>query len=110
MTSAAASMYSSQVHSSQGEHRDKSMQFLAKSNTDFRQKSRREDSELLYRAFPARTQKEISEKASRAIGVSPRQIIYWMQCENDMPSWAVKAVKHYVRVIESTALKIERRE
>ncbi|MEO1538508.1 MAG: hypothetical protein AAFR73_12345 [Pseudomonadota bacterium] len=86
------------------------MKYLAKSDLDFRMASRREDSRKLRAAFDGRTQQETANKASRAIGVSPRQIIYWMQCENDMPSWAVKAVQHYIDRIERAADRIEGRQ
>ncbi|MEL6646644.1 MAG: hypothetical protein AAFQ05_02875 [Pseudomonadota bacterium] len=86
------------------------MHNLAKSNTDFRQHSRREDAALLRRAFGGRTQSEMANKGARALGVSPRQIIYWMQCENDMPSWAVKAVSFYLRGVDGVAKRIEGRD
>ncbi len=83
------------------------MQNLAKSNVDFRLKSRREDAEKLRRAFDGRTQDEIAKKGSRALGVSPRTIINWMQLESDMPSWAVKAVGLYLAGVERFARRIE---
>lgn len=83
------------------------MKYLAKSNMDFREASRRADAVLLRRAFDGPTQDAIAQRGSRALDVSPRQIINWMKCEHDMPSWAVKAVKHYLRSVERTATKIE---
>lgn len=79
----------------------------AKSNNDFRKASRREDARKLRAAFDGPTQSAMANKGSRALGVSPRQIIYWMQCEHDMPSWAVKAVDHYLRRVERLARRIE---
>lgn len=96
-------------HSSQVKHRGKSVQYLAKSNVDFRTRSRREDADLIRKAFDGRTQKEIAEKASRATGVSPRQIINYLQHEHDMPSWLVKAVSHYVHGVDRMARRIEGR-
>ncbi len=83
------------------------MHNLAKSNVDFREKSRRDDANLIRMAFDGPTQDAIAQKGSRALGVSPRQIINWMQCQHDMPSWAVKAVRHYVRGVERLADRIE---
>lgn len=86
------------------------MKYLAKSNSDFRDASRREDANKLRAAFDGPTQSAIANKASRALGASPRQIIYWMQCENDMPSWAVKAVEFYLHGVNRIADRIEGRQ
>ncbi|MGH1414856.1 MAG: hypothetical protein ACRBB0_15315 [Pelagimonas sp.] len=86
------------------------MQYLAKTNTDFRDASRKEDSRLVRRAFDGPTQDAIAKKGSRALGVSPRQIINWMKCEHDMPSWAVKAVQGYLDRLEAAAKRIEGRD
>ncbi len=83
------------------------MQHLAKSNIDFREASRRADAILLRRAFDGPTQDAIAQRGSRALGVSPRQIVNWMQCQHDMPSWAVKAVQHYLGRVERIASRIE---
>lgn len=83
------------------------MKYLAKSNMDFRAHSRREDAELIRRAFRAPTQSEISKKAARKLGISERQIINYMQMQNDMPSWAVKAVQAYLSKVERIAERIE---
>ncbi|MEJ6397020.1 hypothetical protein [Yoonia sp. 208BN28-4] len=85
------------------------MKNLAKSDMAFRQASRREDAAKLRRAFDAPTQAAMAEAGRRALGCSPRQIIYWMQMEHDMPSWAVKAVDHYLARIEAAAQRIEGR-
>ena len=85
------------------------MKYLAKSDSDFRMKSRRDDARKIQMAFDGPTQDAVAKKASRTIGVSPRQIIYWMKCENDMPSWAVKAVEAYIRHVERVAERIEGR-
>lgn len=87
------------------------MHFPAKKrNVDFRDASRREDAAKLRAAFDGRTQSEMANKGARALGVSPRQIINWMQMEHDMPSWAVKAVSLYLDRIEAAARKIEGHE
>lgn len=79
----------------------------AKSNIDFREASRREDARRLERAFPGRSQQEIALKASRTLGMSPRQIVYWLQLEHDMPSWAVKAIEFYLGGVDRVARRIE---
>ena len=107
MTAAPIARSDFQVSASHQKHGANQVQNLAKTNADFRMNSRRDDARLIQAAFNGRTQKEMSEKASRAIGVSPRQIIYWMQCDNDMPSWAVKAVQFYLSRVESVARRIE---
>lgn len=99
----------SNVSHPRGKHRDNALNNLAKTNIDFRDHSRREDARLLRLAFDGRTQDEMARKGSRALGVSPRQIINWMKCEHDMPSWAVKAVSFYLGAVERTAQKIEGR-
>lgn len=81
----------------------------AKSNADFREASRREDAQRLERAFPGRSQQEIALKASRALGMSPRQIIYYLHLEHDMPSWLVKAIEHYLGGVDRVARRIEGR-
>lgn len=86
------------------------MKHLAKSNAAFREQSRRDDARNLRRAFDGPTQTAIAQKGSKALGVSPRQIIYWMQCQNDMPSWAIKAVDHYLQRVERLAQHIEGRQ
>ena len=95
---------------SRGQHGSKALQFLAKSNGDFREASRREDSNLLRRAFDGRTQAEMAQKGSRALGVSERQFIYWLQMQNDMPSWAVKAARAYLKRVDRVAIRIEGRQ
>ena len=96
-----------QVSDPQLETRTKLMNNLAKSNVSFRDASRREDATHLRAAFDGPTQQAIAERGSRALGVSPRQIINWMHMEHDMPSWAVKAVKVYLGAVEKTAQRIE---
>ena len=98
---------SSPVSSSQGNNRGEAMKYLAKSNHDFREASRKADAMLIRRAFDGPTQDAMAQRGSRALGVSPRQIINWMQCQHDMPSWAVKAVKHYLSSVERSASRIE---
>jgi hypothetical protein len=78
-----------------------------KRNVDFRHVSRRDDAALLWSAFPGHSQQSVADKASRALGVTDRQIINWLQLNNDMPSWAVKAARLYLRGVNSLAEKIE---
>jgi hypothetical protein len=40
-------------------------------------------SAMLWRAFPARSEAELSEVAARALGCSARQVKNWLRCEND---------------------------
>ena len=79
----------------------------AKSNGCFRDASRKEDRDNLWRAFGGATQKETAERISRALGISPRQAVYWLQMEHDMPSWAIKAVQFYLRKVDALARRIE---
>ena len=79
----------------------------AKTNGDFRDASRRQDRDNLWRAFGGSTQKETAECISRALGISPRQAVYWLQMEHDMPSWAVKAVQFYLGKVSNLARRIE---
>lgn len=81
-----------------------------KHNVDFRDSSRRDDANLLWAAFPGHSQQAVAEKASRALGVTDRQVVNWLRLENDMPSWAVKAARMYVRGVEYVARKIEGQE
>ena len=87
------------------------MQFLAKSaakaDGDFREASRREDAGLLRRAFPAPSNRAVARKAAPVLGACPRQIIYWLTEDCDMPSWAVKATENYIRGVLAVARKIE---
>lgn len=80
---------------------------LCKHNPDFREASRRDDANLLWAAFGGPSQQAVADQASRALGVTDRQVINWLKLENDMPSWAVKAAMHYVRGVERIARKIE---
>lgn len=110
MTARALFSGSVPVSGSRQKYGIKPMKFLAKSNGDFRLASRREDANLLRQAFDGRTQREMAMKGSRALGVSERQFIYWLQMENDMPSWAVKAARAYLARVDRVAERIEGRE
>ena len=48
--------------------------------------------DLLWQAFPARSEREVATRASRALGVSRRQVQNWMRCENDASLRHVAAV------------------
>ena len=110
MTPHPVSLSSASIDPAQVKRGANPMKYLAKSNVDFREASRREDSRKLQIAFEGPSQAAVSERASRALGVSPRQIVYWLKCENDMPSWAVKAVEHYLSRVERLAERIEGRK
>ena len=86
------------------------LKYLAKSNPSFRKAARKRDSEAIWLAFGASTQSETAAKAARAMDVSERTIINWMQCQNDMPSWALRIVKAYLAALERTARRIEGRD
>ena len=102
MTLHPAALSSRSVDPAQVKRGAKPRKYLAKSNVDFRQASRREDSRKLQIAFEGPSQAAVSERASRAV--------YWLKCENDMPSWAVKAVEHYLSRVERLAERIEGRK
>lgn len=38
---------------------------------------------LLWRAFPAGSENELSERAAPVLGVSARQVRNWLRCEHD---------------------------
>jgi hypothetical protein len=54
--------------------------------------SRRAFAALLWRAFPAPSEHELSHKAARVLDVSPRQVKNWLRCEHSA------AVHHYFAV------------
>lgn len=39
--------------------------------------------DLLWRAFPSRSERELAEKAAAVLGVSQRQVINWLREEHD---------------------------
>ena len=47
---------------------------------------------LLWRAFPSPSERDLSEKAARALGVSDRQVRNWLRCEHDASLRHVTAV------------------
>jgi hypothetical protein len=51
--------------------------------TDHGGASRRWFRDRLWEAFPSRSERELSQRASRALGVSPRQVINWLREEHD---------------------------
>lgn len=83
------------------------MHDLAKSNVEMRMESRREDADLIRKAFWAPSQAQIARNARKVLGVSKRQVEYWLNMENDMPSWVVKAAKKHVSRVERIARRIE---
>jgi hypothetical protein len=54
--------------------------------------SRRWFAALLWRAFPAPSERALREKAARALGVSERQVSNWLRCEHDASLRHVTAV------------------
>lgn len=80
---------------------------FAKDDYDFRTASRRDDANLLWAAFPGPSQQAVARRGSRKLGVSDRTVINWLSLTHDMPSWAVKAAKAYVRGVERLATRIE---
>jgi hypothetical protein len=54
--------------------------------------SRRWFRDLLWRAFPSRSEGELSEKAAPVLGVSPRQVRNWLREDNDASLRHVTAV------------------
>lgn len=45
--------------------------------------SRKRFAGLLWRAFPASSERDLAAKAAPVLGVSERQVRNWLQCEND---------------------------
>lgn len=64
---------------------------LSKSK-DHASASRRWFRDLLWRAFPSRSEGELSDKASRVLDVSPRQVRNWLREDNDASLRHVTAV------------------
>lgn len=54
--------------------------------------ARRAFRDLLWRAFPERSEDAICHRASRALGRSPRTVKNWLRCENDAGVSDVMAV------------------
>ena len=60
--------------------------FMAKllaNSVDHRSASRRWFAALLWRAFPAPSEHDLSLKAARVLDVSPRQVRNWLRCDHD---------------------------
>lgn len=68
------------------------MKNLAHSTDDHARASRRWFAALLWRAFPGASEREVAEKAARALDVNPRTVIYWLRCENSAALQYVTAV------------------
>lgn len=64
----------------------------AHSADDHAVKSRRWFAAMLWSAFPSRSERDLAQKASRALGVSARQVTHWLRCENDASLRYVTAV------------------
>lgn len=89
--------------------RDNALQNLAKSDLEFREASRREDARLIEEAFKDHSRSAIAKRAAARLKVSKRQIEYWLECENDMPSWVPKAVKAIMAGADAAGRHIEGR-
>lgn len=48
--------------------------------------------DMLWRAFPARSERDLAIRASRALGVSQRQVQNWLRCDHDAKLSHVAAV------------------
>lgn len=56
--------------------------YLADLQCDHTSASRRWFARLLWRAFPGPSEHEVAQQASRALGVSPRAVTYWLRGQN----------------------------
>ena len=83
MTAAASPFHSDQVHHSRNEHRSELVKYLAHSTCDHVKNSRAWFRDLLWRAFPAHSERDLAQRAARVLEVSPRQVQNWRRCEND---------------------------
>ncbi|MBZ4690927.1 hypothetical protein C5F48_20300 [Cereibacter changlensis JA139] len=61
-------------------------------NNEHARASRRWFSNMLWRAFPSTSERELSHKAARALDVSPRQVVNWLREEHDASLRYVTAV------------------
>lgn len=61
-------------------------------NSDHETAARRWFAALLWRAFPAPSEHELSIKAAPVLGVTPRQVQNWLRCNNDASLKYVTAV------------------
>lgn len=61
-------------------------------NNEHARASRRWFSNMLWRAFPSASERELSHKAARALDVSPRQVVNWLREEHDASLRYVTAV------------------
>lgn len=66
--------------------------YSARRSEDHATMSRRWFAAMLWRAFPSASERDLSQKASRALDVSPRQVIHWLRCEHDASLRYVTAV------------------
>lgn len=62
------------------------------SGADVVHASRRAFAALLWRAFPSRSERELSLKAAAVLDVSPRQVTNWLRCEHSA------AIQYYFAV------------
>jgi hypothetical protein len=66
--------------------------YSARRGQDHAATSRRWFAAMLWRAFPAASERDLSLKAARVLDVSPRQVIHWLRCEHDASLRYVTAV------------------
>jgi hypothetical protein len=85
-----------------------SLKSLAKS-PDQGSASRRWFRDLLWRAFPSRSEGELSAKAAPVLNVSPRQVRNWLREDNDASLRHVTAVMA-IAGAEVILTRIERRK
>lgn len=86
----------SKSSSTREQYGDTCVKNLAHSDIDHVKASRKAFASLLWRAFPARSERELALKAASVLDVSPRQIKNWLRCENS-------AAWHYVAAVMAIA-------
>lgn len=68
------------------------MKNLSHNGGDQVKASRKWFASMLWRAFPARSEREVSLKAALVLDVTPRQVQNWLRCNNDAGLTHVLAV------------------
>ena len=57
-----------------------------------RMRARRWFARMLWRAFPAASEREVAREAAPVLGVSERQVVNWLRCDHDAGVSYVTAV------------------
>lgn len=78
---AASSFRCSKAHSSQGQYGAHPVKNPAQTNDPCA--NRRWFRDMLWRAFPSASERELAEKAAPVLGVSERQVSNWLRMEHD---------------------------